>query len=182
MIDKTNDIYNRWSQGQDVPTVVLKHTMDDYHSEFDDGNYQQTSYQQQQQQTRVDSFAYAHRSLAQCIVEVHERARVMFPKRKPCQCSAASATSCPPSHSWSPPPKVSSFTSPVLPGLTSPVLAHAALYHPTPGSTTGTIVPGDVPTAHSPLSPTSRSSLINPLHIEIGAISINNDQGLMSFF
>ena len=176
MIDKTNDIYNRWSQGQDIPTVVLKHTMDDY-PEFDDSHYQQASYQQQQ--PRVDSFASAHKSLAQCIVEVHERAKVMFPMRKPCQCSAA-ANPCPPSHSWSPPPKVS-FTSPVLPGLTSPVL-DAASYYPTPGSTTGTVLPGDVPTVPSPLSPTSRSTLINPIHIEIGAISINNDQGLMSFF
>ncbi|KAF8340767.1 hypothetical protein F5887DRAFT_439676 [Amanita rubescens] len=174
MIDKTNHIYNRWSQGQDIPTVVLKHTMDE--SEFEDSYYHQ-SYQQQQH--RTDSFAYAHPSLVQCIVEVHERARVMFPMRKPCQCSAATAKSCPPSHSWSPPPKVPS-ASPVLPGLTSPVLAHASLY-PTPGSTTGTVLPGDVPIVPSPLSPTSRS-LVNPLNIEIGAISISNDQGLMSFF
>ncbi|KAK2460473.1 hypothetical protein APHAL10511_007520 [Amanita phalloides] len=179
MIDKTNNIYNRWSQGQDIPTVVLKHTMDDYGAEIEDSYYQPPTYPQQSAQS--DSFMYAHQSLAQCIVEVHQRAKVMFPMRKPCQCSATTAKSCPPSHSWSPPPKVP-YASPVLPGLTSPVLGHGGLYQSSPGMTSTTVLPGDAPTVPSPLSPTSRLSTVTSLNIEIGAISINNDQVLMSFF
>ncbi|KAF8630972.1 hypothetical protein AX17_005328 [Amanita inopinata Kibby_2008] len=177
MIDKANDIYNRWSQGQDVPTIVLKHTMDDYHNEMEDIGYNAQSFTQQPQQP--DSFVYTHRSLAQCIVEVHQRAKSMFPMRKPCQCSASVAKTCPPSHSWSPPPNLPQ-ASPVLPDLTSPVLANAGLYS---SAYQSSVLPGDGPVVvPPPLSPSSRLAAVNPLNIEIGAISINNDQGLMSFF
>jgi hypothetical protein len=70
--------------------------------------------QQQQPQSQTDSFGRTHRSLAQCVVEAHQRAKALFPLRKPCQCSNKVAP-CPPSHSWMPPPKVNSQLSPVLP-------------------------------------------------------------------
>ncbi|PFH53341.1 hypothetical protein AMATHDRAFT_55245 [Amanita thiersii Skay4041] len=176
MIDKANDIYNRWSQGQDVPTIILKHTMDDFHYETEDTQFGGQSYILQPQQP--DSFVYTHRSLAQCIVEAHQRAKSMFPLRKPCQCSGSVAKSCPPSHSWSPPPNVPQ-TSPVLPDLTSPVLANTGLYSST---YQGSVLPMDGPAVPPPLSPTSRLAVVNPLNLEIGAISMNNDPSLMSFF
>jgi len=132
MIDKANDIYNRWSNGQELPTIVLRHTTDEASVDgLANGGYggasnaqlaemvpyapQSPFLQQQSQESQSDSFSRAHRSLAQCIAEVHERARALFPLRKPCQCSAAVAKSCPPSHSWSPPPNIPSQTAPVLP-------------------------------------------------------------------
>jgi len=156
MIDKANDIYNRWSNGQELPTIVLKHITDD--SGIDTVNHggyggtsntqladmnaygqQQSPYIQNQQsqqgqepQAQSDSFALAHRSLAQCIAEVHERAKALFPLRKPCQCSAAVAKNCPPSHSWSPPPSIPSHSSPVLPEV-PPALSFNRM-SPAPGS------------------------------------------------
>ncbi|KAF8628808.1 hypothetical protein AX15_003703 [Amanita polypyramis BW_CC] len=174
MIDKTNVIYNRWSQGQEVPTVVLKHIMEDCHVEYEESYYPQQSYTTQAQQS--DSFALAHQSLAQCIAEVHERAKAMFPRRKPCQCSVSTAKLCPPSHSWAPPPKVPQG-SPVLPGLTSPVLSHMGLYHQHPITGATTVLPGNAPAVPSLVSPTSRLGIGNSLNIEIGAISVRKMLG-----
>jgi hypothetical protein len=138
MIDKANHIYTSWSEGQEVPTIVLKHITEDPYSDGDgngqsNGYYQQQYAQQQQQkqqqqqqqqqqaqngQANSDIFVRSHRSLTQCIVEAHQRARAIFPLRKPCQCSAKVSLSCPPSHSWSPLPKMGASqaqTSPVLP-------------------------------------------------------------------
>lgn len=138
MIDKANFIYNRWSDGQDVPTIVLRHITDDSSGDYESSppvNYgtlqnsgnmygqpqqaiysgqQQQQQQSQPQQAQTDSFGRTHRSLAQCVVEAHQRAKALFPLRKPCQCSNKVAP-CPPSHSWMPPPKVNSQLSPVLP-------------------------------------------------------------------
>lgn len=108
MIDKANHIYNnRWSDGQELPTIVLKHVTDfDYSTDVDYANgpngesvsmyNQQVHYAAQQQQhyapqkamTQSDSFGRSHRSLTQCIIEAHQRAKSIFPLRKPCQCSA----------------------------------------------------------------------------------------------
>ncbi|KIM35920.1 hypothetical protein M413DRAFT_32150 [Hebeloma cylindrosporum] len=134
MIDKANDIYNRWSNGQELPTIVLRHITDEssdswpINGGYTTGNSQLTEIKQDsgqqnqygkqpqtQAQTQSDSFLRAHRSLAQCIGEVHQRAKALFPMRKPCQCSSKMAQSCPPSHSWSPPPNIPSQTPPVLP-------------------------------------------------------------------
>lgn len=101
MIDKANDTYNRWLNGHEIPTLILRHT--------NDNNQQGYS-----QQPPADPFAPAHPSLDQCIAEVHERAKILFPLRKPCMCSAAVWKHCPPSHSWAPPPSVSG-DQPVLP-------------------------------------------------------------------
>ncbi|KAF8158548.1 hypothetical protein B0H34DRAFT_783008 [Crassisporium funariophilum] len=153
MIDKAYDIYNRWSNGQELETIVLRHTTEDLSFEADpysggygkssghatdvdqysqQGHYVHQQLQSPQVQVQSDSFLRSHRSLAQCIVEVHQRAKALFPMRKPCQCSAAVALSCPPSHSWSPPPKIQSQTSPVLPSEVPP--APFARMSPTPGA------------------------------------------------
>lgn len=147
MIDKANLIYNRWSNGQELPTIVLKHITEDGTSDFDHPNSgqgangepmspygHQVQYPQQQQQysqkPQTDSFVRSHRSLTQCIVEAHQRAKAIFPLRKPCQCSAKVAQSCPPSHSWSPLPNIGLQTSPVLPEITPAV--HFARMSPSP--------------------------------------------------
>lgn len=126
MIDKANMIYSRWSNGQELPTV-LRHITDDV--EDDDTNLSSYSpqigspevYIQGQDSAPVDTFARAHQSLGQCIAEVHQRARALFPHRKPCQCTGASTKVCPPSHDWSPPPAVASHSAPVLPEVPPPL-------------------------------------------------------------
>ncbi|KIL59222.1 hypothetical protein M378DRAFT_1018412 [Amanita muscaria Koide BX008] len=175
MIDKANDIYNRWSQGQDIPNV-LKHHFEDCISEGEDRRYHQ-GYAH-----RTDSFAYAHPSLAQCIVEVHQRTKELFPMHKNCQCQDAKRC---PSPSWVSRASLPHVT-PVLPSLTSPVLAHAGLYKQndtgaTTRSTGSTGFFGPTGPQAGSSSASSSLSIVNPLNIEIGAISINNDQGLMSF-
>ncbi|KAF9523895.1 fungal-specific transcription factor domain-containing protein [Crepidotus variabilis] len=131
MIDKANLIYNRWSNGQELPTV-LRHITDD--TQVSDSSNLATyspqmnpadAYMQSQQLSpppqQSDTFAQAHQSLAQCIAEVHQRAKALFPLRKPCQCSSSVKKSCPPSHDWSPPPAISNQSAPVLPEVPPPL-------------------------------------------------------------
>ncbi|KAF9561088.1 hypothetical protein CPC08DRAFT_689382 [Agrocybe pediades] len=117
MIDKARYIFDRWSNGQELPTIVLRHTTDseNYYDDPNNGLNPQNHFPQQTTQQQSDSFVRSHRSLSQCIVEVHQRAKALFPLRKPCQCSAKVSQNCPPSHSWSPVPNIPSQTSPVLP-------------------------------------------------------------------
>lgn len=179
MIAKANDIYNRWSNGQEVPTIVLRHT-DEFpeaegsyissDSSYDSG-YSSAASNSSHASTPApsnDSFNYTHRSLAQCIVEVHQRARFLFPMRKPCNCSQAVAVSCPPSHSWSPPPNISQ-ASPVLPDLYSSSLPCRLL-------------PADGPAIPQPLSPTSKMSMVHTLNFELGALNPSSDQSWMAWF
>lgn len=166
MIDKTNDIYNRWSNGQEIPTIVLRHITDDVTFE---GNLQDTppySPYQQPQQLQPDSFARSHRSLAQCIVEVHERAKALFPLRKPCQCSAGVAKPCPPSHLWSPPPSITVQCPPVLPRDAPTVIPFpsSARVSPTPHQGFCSPSAGSPPTTYS--SPGQTSSQL-PVHYGI---------------
>ena len=155
MIDKANHIYNRWSDGQELPTIVLKHVTDvEYSPDSDYANGDSVSMynqpvqfappQQQYapQKTQSDSFGRSHRSLTQCIIEAHQRAKSIFPLRKPCQCSAKVAHHCPPSHSWSPLPKGGAQTSPVLPPELPAV--HLSRVSPGPG-------PGGYPVNGSPV-------------------------------
>jgi len=117
MIDKARYIFDRWSNGQELPTIVLRHTTDseNYYDDPNHGYNQEAQFSVQPTQQQSDSFNRSHRSLSQCIVEVHQRAKALFPLRKPCQCSAKVSQSCPPSHSWSPVPNIPTQTSPVLP-------------------------------------------------------------------
>lgn len=140
MIEKAMDIYNRWMNGQELPIIVLRHITDDGSTEVEDFERRSPS------QPADDPFMHTHQSLAQCIAEVHQIAKTLFPLRKPCNCanrgnsksSAASpasavnvgvgkvshglqqvaiAETCPPSHDWSPPPIVNA-SSAVLPDTT----------------------------------------------------------------
>jgi hypothetical protein len=87
-------------------------------------------YVQARSEEAPDPFRGAHSSLAQCIVEVHERARVLFPLRKPCQCSGSVPKECPPSHFWMPPPQVSPQQEPVLPPEAPSVRTDMLHVHP----------------------------------------------------
>lgn len=211
MIDKANDVYNRWLNGQEIPTMILRHTIDDKKP----GSH---GYQQQQSQEPVDPFASAHSSLAQCIAEVHERAKILFPLRKPCMCSAAVAKHCPPSHSWAPPPKVPAH-HPVLPpeapvsnsngtfsGVNGgfqrhdqsyvqrhPPLNHLASPKDMPsawgeGLYSRKLLPSDSPALPVPapisstLSPASKMAVVDSLNFDLGAINSSSEQNWMAFF
>ncbi|KAJ7600808.1 fungal-specific transcription factor domain-containing protein [Mycena floridula] len=158
MVGKANDIYTRWSNGQNVPTIVLRHT-DDY----PDAQLQPLA------SSHGDPFSQCHKSLGQCIAEVHERAKVLLPLRRPCSCSDKNRNQpCPPSHSWAPPPPISQG-SPVLPELYLSNLSRAVV------ASRGTSVP--------PLSPNSRFSVGNDtLNFEVGALNPGTDQSWMAWF
>jgi len=179
MVNKANDIYNRWENGQEIQTV-LQHVVSD---EADVGVSQisssargfvaPTQLETQHQQEANDSFAYTHRSLAQCIVEVHQRAKALYPQRKPCKCSGSVTPSCPPSHFWAPPPNIPQ-TAPVLPDLYSVVAQRGVL------PLNGPMLPPPQP--QTPLSPASRLAVVDTLNFELGALNSSTDQTWMSFF
>lgn len=157
---KANHIYTRWAEGDDVPSLALRHTLSD-------DPVQEAMMQQQNQQPSPDSFANAHRSLSQCIAEVHQRAMILFPSRKPCQCAqrtqASRATPCPPSHSWSPPPKLSPSQemSPVLPDLYDGSMLHGVL----PGNGPG------ITAINVGLNPASRMAVVESINFDFGALN-----------
>ncbi|KAL0961372.1 hypothetical protein HGRIS_006328 [Hohenbuehelia grisea] len=193
MVAKANHIYTRWAEGEEAP-LALRHTFADMEQTDSlmgmpgspQQQYQQHHSQQpqQQQEPEVDSFAHAHRSLSQCIAEVHQRAMILFPTRKPCQCSAKLATRdtpCPPSHSWSPPPKLSAAQamSPVLPDLYS---SGTWMYGVLPGDGPG--VPG-ASVGLNAISPSSRMAMVDTLNFDFGALnqsSWSDGQSWMAWF
>lgn len=89
MVDKANDIYFRWSNGQELPTIVLRHITEDGTS-YAPGD-EPDSERRSPSVPPEDPFLFTHQSLAQCIGEVHQIARNMFPLRKPCNCSSRAA-------------------------------------------------------------------------------------------
>ncbi|KDQ25531.1 hypothetical protein PLEOSDRAFT_1097493 [Pleurotus ostreatus PC15] len=160
LVVKANHIYTRWAEGDDVPSLALRHTLSD-------DPVQEATMQQQNQQPSPDSFTNAHRSLSQCIAEVHQRAMILFPSRKPCQCAqrtqARRATPCPPSHSWSPPPKLSPSQemSPVLPDLYDGSMLHGVL----PGNGPG------ITAINVGLNPASRMAVVESINFDFGALN-----------
>lgn len=178
MVTKANDIYNRWSDGQEVQTV-LQHVVSDEEMGLSPvsstrGKFLVGSSQPDTQHDLVqDPFMYTHHSLAQCIVEVHQRAKTLYPQRKPCSCSTSVSPPCPPSHFWAPPPNITQMT-PVLPDLYSAVYQGGALRRN--GSTSPISQP------RTPLSPASRLAVVDTINFELGALNSNTDQSWMSFF
>ncbi|KAF9267290.1 hypothetical protein L218DRAFT_955169 [Marasmius fiardii PR-910] len=167
MIAKANDIFRRWYSGQEIPTMVLRHTDDHPEAEFvgmGTPPYVPLTPGSPSDNHNVDSFQQAHRNLKQCIAEVHDRAKVMFPMRKPCQCSAPNPSSCPPSHSWAPPPALDQ-SSPVLPylypNIANPLgFATASVGNPPPPNFTG----------------------MESVNFELGALHPNTEQSWMAWF
>jgi hypothetical protein len=176
MVNKANDIYNRWENGQEIQTV-LQHVVSDNAevcasavSSSARGFIAPSHLETQHKQEISDPFAYTHQGLAQCIVEVHQRAKALYPQRKPCRCSERVSPPCPPSHFWAPPPNIPK-TSPVLPDLYSVVFQRGGIPLTTPS-----------PQPQSPLSLASRLAVVDTLNFELGALNSNTDQSWMSFF
>ncbi|KAG7088270.1 hypothetical protein E1B28_012284 [Marasmius oreades] len=170
MIAKANDIFRRWFSGQEVPTMVLRHTDD--HSEAEFVGMGTPPYipltpgsPSSADMYTVDPFQHAHRNLKQCIAEVHERAKVMFPMRKPCQCSVPPPSACPPSHSWAPPPQLDQ-SSPVLPYL-----------YPNIANPLGFTTP-NVGNAATP----AKFAGMESVNFELGALHPNTEQSWMAWF
>lgn len=159
MINKAIDIFARWASGQQMPTIVLRHHDDDI-DRHDTTSPPPTS----------DAFKNCHRSLVQCIAEVHDRAKFLFPMRKPCNCSTRNSPppDCPPSHSWAPPPKLAP-SPPVLPEIYLSTLSRGV----TASSGTGAV---------PPLSPTSKFAMVDTLNFELGDLSPGTDQSWMAWF
>ncbi|GLB45485.1 putative fungal specific transcription factor [Lyophyllum shimeji] len=189
LVNKTNDIYNRWSDGQEVQTV-LKHVVsnDPASLELDASMAMQQHqpsgnvYVSPSPPPTADSFSRAHRSLAQCIVEVHERAKALYPHRKPCSCSVKAPTNCPPSHFWAPPPAPIPQASPVLPELDTSGHSYGTPYKES-GAYLPTAPAQPLPPQKVTLSPTSKmAAVVETLNFELGALSSNNEPSWMSFF
>ncbi|KAF8073427.1 hypothetical protein FPV67DRAFT_1410778 [Lyophyllum atratum] len=191
MVNKANDIYNRWSDGQEVQTVLQHVVHNDPNAlELDldsmhppplsplRQHHHQGLYVSPSPPPATDSFAHTHRSLAQCIVEVHDRARALYPHRKPCSCSVKVAANCPPSHFWAPPPAGMPKASPVLPDLYSYSYKEPGTFLlPAPP------VVGGQQGGQGGLEPTSKmAAVVETLNFELGALSSNNEQSWMSFF
>jgi hypothetical protein len=134
MIDRANDVYNRWLNDQEAPIINhveehdaagklgqlsrSVHTNGQVTHFNQPGGICQASSSQGRTLPVPDPFARAHRSLAQCIHDVHERAKAAFPNpsRNHCRCHSSTAAgnrnavwpSC------TPPPRVESPVSPVV--------------------------------------------------------------------
>ncbi|KAJ4493213.1 fungal-specific transcription factor domain-containing protein [Lentinula lateritia] len=165
IIAKANNIFQRWYHGQDVPTLVLRH--EDEHDTFIDQLIKMDSnpfVPAPSPPPTDDSFQHAHPLLTQCIAEAHERAKIMFPMRKPCQCSVGNPTTCPPSHSWTPPPHID-LSRPILPYL------YAEIANP---------FGFDAAPAVPPI--TSHYTGSNSVNFELGALHPNTEQSWMGWF
>ncbi|KAF8827491.1 hypothetical protein HHX47_DHR4000200 [Lentinula edodes] len=165
IIAKANNIFQRWYHGQDVPTLVLRH--EDEHDTFIDQLIKMDSnpfVPAPSPPPTDDSFQHAHPLLTQCIAEAHERAKIMFPMRKPCQCSVGNPTTCPPSHSWTPPPHID-LSRPILPYLYAEI-ANPFVFDAAP--------------AIPPI--TSHYTGSNSVNFELGALHPNTEQSWMGWF
>jgi len=122
MINKANDAYNRWLNGQGVPNfqqgeefgAAAKAETLSRSTHFSPFEICQPSFPQTQAILVPDPFARAHPSLAQCVHDVQEQAKVPFPNlsQDHCRCHSSPANRNDPVwRSWSPPPRVG---SPVL--------------------------------------------------------------------
>ncbi|KAG5644901.1 hypothetical protein DXG03_007453 [Asterophora parasitica] len=187
MVNKANDIYNRWSNGQEVQTV-LQHVVSndpvahEFDAAFATSPGSSSAYVSPSPPPGMDPFSRTHRSLAQCIVEVHARARALYPHRKPCSCSkpaqpAVQQPECPPSHFWAPPPTLpqTQQASPVLPNLDMEMYSYSYRESTTflPPVDKGLRL-GD--------GGSKLAAVVETLNFELGALSSSGEQSLMSFF
>ncbi|KAF9071213.1 hypothetical protein BDP27DRAFT_1219369 [Rhodocollybia butyracea] len=162
IIAKANSIFRRWFFGQEVPHLVLRH--EDEHDTFVDELIKMNSnlfVPAPSPPPTDDSFKNAHTVLTHCIAEAHERAKIMFPMRKPCKCSSPNPSDCPPSHSWSPPPPMN-YSRPILPYL-YPEIANPLGFDTAPSD--NSLYKG----------PTS-------INFELGALHPNTEQSWMGWF
>lgn len=197
MIDKANVIYDRWSGGYELPSVVLgpstsddgcdstnggtnpgrslQHTMDHY------GILSVHQYGVEQQPSEPDPFAQFHPRLVQCVVEIRQRAKSLLLSRN---------ESLP--TTWGSTPVIHSPCSPVLPPE-MPEFARISysqngfgngyadsFYSNTSTVHSGVAFPQWVPSTPIDLSPTSeKMAIVDTINFELGAL---NDQSWMAFF
>ena len=183
MIDKANVIYDRWSAGYELPTVVLvPSTSDDGYDSSNGGVNTGGSLQHMdhygtevgqygvKQQSEPDPFARFHPRLVQCVVEIRERAKSLLLSRNASQ---------PPT--WGPTPVIHSPCSPVLPPevpqFTRLSYSEDGLGDEYNGMGSSSYYSNTVHAglAHSQWAP----STVDTINFELGAL---NDQSLMAFF
>ena len=191
MIDKANVIYDRWSAGYELPTVVLGPGTSDVECDSTNGGSNPggslqhmdhygmsvSQYGVEQQQSEPDPFARFHPRLVQCVVEVRERAKSLFLSRN---------ASLPPT--WGPTPVIHSPCSPVLPPevpeFTRLSYSQNGLGNGYNGMSSSsfysnTAYPEWAPSTSMALSPTSKMAIVDTINFELGAL---NDQSWMAFF
>lgn len=122
MIKKANDIYNRWLSDPGVP--LQGRTEDPIEERIHAGSVKFAKFTESalpvpqiphQSPHQQDSFARAHPSLAQCIHEVHQQAKVLFSYQNLCQCRATVAHYNEPYwRLWKPRPHLAPVRSPIL--------------------------------------------------------------------
>ena len=209
MIDKANVIYDRWSAGYELPSVVLgPSTSDDggtdpggslQHNTTMDHHYGISSVNQygveQPQPSDSDPFARFHPRLVQCVVEIRQRAKSLLLSR-----NASQPTT------WGPIPVMSQAQSPYSPVLPPEVPEFARTSYSQNGFGDGYIDAGGMSSSSSPsfysntdmmhpgaaafpqqwapstsmgLSPTSKMAIVDTINFELGAL---NDQSWMAFF
>lgn len=201
MIDKANVIYDRWSAGYELPTVVLGPSTSDDGCDSTNGGTNPggglqhldhygisvSQYGVEQQQSEPDPFARFHPRLVQYVVEIRQRAKSLLLSRNASQ---------PPT--WGP-PVIHSPCSPVLPpevpqfarisysqnGLgngndhdgmsseSSPSFYSNTVLH------AGAAFPQWAPSTSMALSPTSKMAIVDTINFELEAL---NDQSWMAFF
>ncbi|KAF5382310.1 hypothetical protein D9757_008470 [Collybiopsis confluens] len=196
IIAKANNIFKRWYHGQEVPTVVLRHEEGHGHDPFIDQFIKMDSNNRRfvpapSPPPTDDSFKNAHPVLTQCIAEAHARASIMFPMRKPCQCSnvkmmkkkepvgrfgsgsssspspspsSSSSLTCPPSHSWTPAPAMDVGGSDQLLPDVYPDIANPLKFN-------------DAPSVMS-----NRPPFYHSVNFELGAFEPNMEHGWMGWF
>jgi hypothetical protein len=166
IIAKANNIFKRWYHGQDVPTLVLRHEGTFVDQLMKLGSHTSSFAPAPSPPPTDDSFKNAHPTLLQCVAEGYERAKMVLPMRKPCQCSKSDpSASCPPSHSWEPPPQMD-LSKPVLPPL-YPEIANPLGF-------------SDSPVTLSTASPYYAG--IDSVNFELGALQTDTEQGWMVWF
>lgn len=171
MIDKANVIYDRWSAGYELPTVVLGPSTSDDGCDSTNGGTNPGSLQQmdhygisvnqygvEQLPSEPDPFSQFHPRLVQCVVEIRQRAKSLLLSR-----NASQPTT------WGPTPAIHSPCSPVLPpevpyGFGNEYTTSSSSFY----SNTSTF-PQWAPS----------TSTVDTINFELGAL---NDQSWMAFF
>ena len=190
MIDKANVIYDRWSAGYELPTVVLGPSTSDDGCDSTNGGTNPGRLQQmdhygisvnqygvEQQPSEPDPFARFHPRLVQCVVEIRQRAKSLLLSR-----NASQPTT------WGPTPVIHSPCSPVLPPE-MPEFSRISYSQNGYGDgyangmsssfySNSTIPPQWGPSTSMALSPTSMT-VADTINFELGAL---NDQSWMAFF
>ena len=182
MIDKANVIYDRWSAGYELPTVVLGPGTSDVEcgstnggtnpggslQHMDHYGISVSQYGVEQQQSEPDPFARFHPRLVQCVVEVRERAKSLLLSRNASQ-----------PRTWGPTPVIHAPCSPVLPPEV-PEFARLSYSQNGLGNGYNTSTSFYSNAVGFPeWRPSTSMGVVDTINFELGALS---DQSWMAFF